>query len=174
MLSLKYMQERRRLPITAALQCFGFGFSGAKRIRQASQMMSGESQREAGQNAHDGTASSAALHLISPGSVLRWRACRVISLWNRFFFPSLSLTSPTLIVLSPPFSLLIFHFTFSQTCREVRPSTGAPLIYAGLCRANSSLTFSLTVQCTLFPKGLIKKWYSGSQEKERPASEWIS
>lgn len=48
---------------------------------------------------------------------------------------------------------------------NVYPSAIVPLIYAGLRRANGSLTFCLAVQRMLFPEGSIKIWYSASQGK---------
>lgn len=100
-----------------------------------------------------------------------------LSLPAQPFLAQLSLYLINLYNLAPSFPTLsgrlssivsLFHLPlFSRALRDVHPGTRAPLIYAGLHRANRSLTFCLTVQRVPFPKGSIKIWYSVSQGKRR-------
>lgn len=69
------------------------------------------------------------------------------------YFVSLSLLNRPPSSFLPPLS---FNLPLQGTCGDMRPSADVPLKYAGLNRANRSLTFCLTVQCILFPKGSIK------------------
>lgn len=78
------------------------------------------------------------------------------------YFDLLSLPNrPLSFVLS---SLSTTHFLKN----DIHPNADAPLIFAGLQGANRRLTFCLTVQCMLFPKGSIKLWYWVSQGKGEP------
>ena len=133
-----------------------------------------QEEMEEGQNVNGGAAT---VRLKPPQLIAPWLGspslCEFVShqpLESSLFPFTLSYFSlPNRPLFFPPcLPLPLFTSHFPPTRWDVHPSTDAPLIYASLHRANRSLTFCLTVQCILFPKGSIKIWYSVSQGKGEP------